>query len=301
MVVYEMFHRSLESTASYQEIEVVCLMEPLAVSSLCLYTLIYQGSIGMAVTLAFADLGGGWERDHPPVSRRALGLLLPFLVLLALLVPFAEAWRHRVSWLAPSWVGLSMLALVPFFILSAGWASAWWRRSPALLRRKWGSGVVQAGLVAMLLYTVFLMFFCERPIWRSAPVLGLIFSSAGILGSLGALAIAAMPTARERSEIVATVPAAILRGALLLSFLVMTDLLFSGHWYEVGAGAGRLLLVWVVAGILAPAVLGYLALPRWPERPWVWPLALGMAALGQWCAHHLMFLFGQLAPPVQPW
>lgn len=276
-------------------------MEPLEVSSLCLYTLIYQGSIGMAVTLAFADLGGGWERDHPPVGRRALGLLLPFLALLALVVPFEEAWRHQVSWLAPSWVALSMLALVPFFILSAGWATAWWRRSPALLRRKWGNGVAQAGLVAMLLYTIFLMFLCDRPIWRSAPVLGLIFSSAGILGSLGALAIAAMPTARERAEIVAAVPAAILRGGLLLSFLVMSDLVFAGQWSEVEPGAGRFLSVWILAGMVAPGVLGYWALPRWPQRPWVWPLALGMAAVGQWSAHHLMFMFGQLAPPIEPW
>lgn len=263
-----------------------------------MFSLLYQGAVGLAVTLAVADTGGGWERDHPPAGRRLAAAVLPGVVGLALAYPFVESIRLGLGFGLTRWMLLAVLALLPFAALTLGWALTWSAGRPALVRRRWGTGALQSGVLGLAVAATFLIFYFEQPLWRSGVVLAHMAGTAGLLGSLGALTLAAAPFARERSEIAAGVPGAILKGALLLSGLALSDV--GWGWLTAGAPAtpGLLLAVWMLCGVAGPAVAAARLLPAWPARPRAWPVLLLVAFAGQWSASHLLFMHGELAPPL---
>lgn len=271
-------------------------MGPLPASALCLFPLLYLAAVGLAVTLALSDMGAGWERDHPPAGRRMTARALPWMAAVALAVPFAMALRVHLTLTPPPWILFSDVALLPFGVLTAIWATAWRSGIPAVVRRKWGSGVVQAGVVGATACTALMLFLCEEPLWRSGVVLALQAGTAGTLGSLLALAIAASPAARESSELVVPVPGHVLAGGLMLLGLAFIDVTIS--WFDAGrpAGSAPLMLGWVLAGIALPAAGAALALKRWPRQPWVWPALFTSAFAGLWSATQMLFRYGDLVP-----
>ncbi len=242
-------------------------------------------------------MGGGWERDHPPVGRRLAGLALPFLTVVAIAVPLVSTVWAGLEWQPLHWTVLSALALVPFEVLSAGWAAAWRSGRPATVRRRWGSGAVQAGVVGAVVCTILLMFFSGAPLWRSGAVLALQAGTAGTLGALLTLAIAASPRAREQSDVATKVPRGVLAGGLLLLALAFGEVAIG--WLKSGrpVGAFWLMGLWLLAGMVVPAVGAFLTLPSWPRRPWVWPAIFSLAIMGLWSANQLLFTFGQMVPP----
>lgn len=276
------------------------MSEVLPISSLCLFSLLYQAAIGLAITLGFADTGGGWERDHPPAGRRIAGIVPPVVAVVAILVPVLFAVRaDRVSQL-PVWLVCMMGVLVPFIALSIVWSITWRTGQPALVRRRWGNGAVQAALVGLIGSSALLLFLYDQPLWQSKLVLALQFGTTGTLGSLLALAIFASPGAGERSEIAANVPRSILAPSMLLMLLALIDVLISWKSGDQPAGAGILVLLWSVGGLLVPAVGAFVALPKWPARPWAWPALLAVAVIGLWAANLLMFGY-EGGPAPEPW
>lgn len=274
-------------------------MENLPIASLCLFPLLYLAAVGLAVTLAFSDMGAGWERDHPPAGRRITATVLPVVAAVALVVPLLMALRAHYGLRPPPWTLLSVAALLPFGVLTAIWAAAWRREWPAAVRRKWGSGVVQTGVVGAAGCSALMLLLCEEPLWRSGVVLALQAGTAGTLGGLLALAIAASPAAREAADVATAVPGHVLAGGELLLGLAFIDVTISWFAADRPVGSTALMLIWVVAGIAAPAAGAAYFLRVWPRRPWVWPALFTTAFIGLWSATHLLFKYGELVPP--PW
>lgn len=233
-------------------------------------------SFGIAATIIFHDLGPGFARDHPPLERRAAGLLTGSLAVLSFLALAVDN---------PYWV--SLLIVAPFAVMASLYSLAWYRGWRADRRRMlgWQTGVIGAAALLVLMLTA------GPRDWHGGTVVAAYAGSAGLLGGLTYLVLKSV-YGRRAADAASPygIPARAVAFGLGIIVLAALELLV-GTWFPVVG-------LWLVLSLLIPALvmaLGHLIYPR--VQPLLWVAALLSALGGQAAIHTLTLVAPGLVPP----
>jgi hypothetical protein len=237
-------------------------------------------ALGLVLTLVFLDVGPGFSRDHPSLTRRMAGAAVGPLagISLALSIPTCSLWQLLAT-------------CVPFTVLSIWYSWAWWFRWRASQRRSLGQQAAVLGGITLLL-----MMLTGGPHgWSGGIVAAAYIASVGLLGGLTVLAIMAwteraadeVPECKASLEVPCTVVAVGL-GITGLAALESLGYLVSSYALDF----------WLACSLLVPAGLLVAARRLWPRFARIlWSGALVSALVGQGTIHTLMMTVHGLIPP----
>ena len=242
-------------------------------------------SFGIALTVAFLDLGPGLMRDHPSSERRAAGALVGPLAAVSLCALAVDNHYHVTG-----------LVAAPYTVMAVLYSLAWIRHSPAVRRRTfgWQTGII--GGVSLLV----LMLTSGPEDWHGGIVMAAYAASAGLLGGLTCLVIKAVyGVAQEDAEASTSpfgIPARVVGFGLGISGLAAVDAL----WWAYGGHSAWLPIMasWLVLSLIIPGALMALGHKLYPRlQRLVWSVALLSAMGGQAAIHAVTLTFPGLIPP----
>ena len=238
-------------------------------------------ALGLALNLAFLDFGPGFERDHPPHSRRIAGLAVGPLALLSFLC-LAAAY--------PAWI--TGLIVAPFAAMATATSLAWLRGWRPQWRRAVGRDTAIIGGVSL----VVLMLTAGPEQWDGGIVIGAYCGSAGLLGGLTLMLLIALDSPPGTPEQPYSIPARSAGVGLGVGALSGLQIL----WNMLVQPAVRIagLGIWLGLSLLVPALLALVGLKLYPklQRP-IWSAALLSAVGGQIAIHAVLLAFPGLIPP----